>query len=423
MSQFAEQAVAGALLIDASCFQDIRAVVRPTDFLSEPCGAIVRAAGRLSEAGRAIDPVTIQQDAAEHGDTLESQYLIQLMDVTPTAANAVEYARAVRDASIRRAVLAAAEQLADQARSQDIPVTALVANGMAELQSIDTAGTRLLMTSEDAANEFLDYRERVEQGRGVVLSTGLQKLDRILGGGMIAEGLYILAARPGVGKTTIGMHIADYVAKEKGVLFVTLEMSREQLMARRVADRTGIGIARILNGMLSETQQAEVCRALAEIAQTRLYINFAPSATVSDIHLMARTVPDLGFIAVDYLGLLSSDSKRASLYEKVTENSNALKRLARSTGVPVLCLAQLNRESETRKDHRPTMADLRDSGAIEQDADGVILLHRPAIYWPRGQRPKASEAELMELDLAKNRHGPTGGINLDFYGCNGRIRE
>lgn len=423
MSEFAEQAVAGALLIDASCYEAIRTIVRPMDFCSAPCAAIMRAAGRLNEAGKTVDPVTIQQDAAEHGDQLDSKYLVQLMEITPTAANAAEYAKAVRDASTRRAVLAAAEQMADQARNKEVPVTALVANAIGDLQKIDTAGTKLLLSSEETANELLDYRDWVDEGKGTAVSTGFKKLDKLLGGGMIAEGLYILAARPGVGKTTIGMKIADYVAKSRGVLFVTLEMSRVQLMARRVADRTGAKISQILNGKLTNEQQTEVCQALSEIATTRLFVNFAPTATVSDVHLMARMVPELGLIVVDYLGLLAAENKKASIYEKVTENSNALKRLARSTGVPVLCLAQLNRESEGRKDHRPTMADLRDSGAIEQDADGIILLHRPALYWPRDKRPKANEAELMELDLAKNRHGPTGGINLDFYGCNGRIRE
>lgn len=423
MSEFAEQAVAGALLIDASCYEAIRAVVRHTDFCSAPCAAIMRAAGRLSEAGKTVDPVTIQQDAAEHGDALDSKYLVQLMGITPTAKNAVEYARAVRDASTRRAVLAAAEQMADQARSKETPVTALVANAIGDLQKIDTAGTKMLVSSEDAANEFLDYRDRVDEGKGVVISTGLKKLDRLLGGGMIAEGLYIMAARPGVGKSTVGMHIADYVSKTKGVLFVTLEMSREQLMARRIADRTGIGITKILNGYLTSQEQTEVCQALSEIAGTKLFINHAPTATVSDISLMARSVPDLGMVVLDYLGLLSSENRKASIYERVTDNSNALKRLARSIAVPVLCLAQLNRESEARKDHRPTMADLRDSGAIEQDADGIILLHRPAMYWGREQRPKANEGELMEIDLAKNRHGPTGNINMTFYGCNGRLVE
>lgn len=423
MSQFAEQAVAGALLIDVSCYRDIRAIVRPSDFSSEPCAAIFRAVGRLVEGNKTIDPVTIQRDAAEHGDTLEDSYIMQLMEITPTAANAAEYAAAVRDASIRRAVLETAVLLAEQARDQENPVTALVSNGIGALQGIEVSGTQLLVSSEEASNEFLDYRDRLDEGKGVAVSTGIKKLDRLLGGGMIAEGLYILAARPGVGKSTVGMHIADYVAKTKGVLFVTLEMSREQLMARRIADRTGIAITKILNGYLNGQEQTEICQALSEIAGTRLYINYAPTATVADISLMARSVPDLGMVVLDYLGLLTSENRKASIYERVTDNSNALKRLARSIAVPVLCLAQLNRESEGRKDHRPTMADLRDSGAIEQDADGIILLHRPAAYWPRDKRPKATEAELMELDLAKNRHGPTGGINLDFYGCNGRLVE
>ena len=166
-----------------------------------------------------------------------------------------------------------------------------------------------------------------------------------------------------------------------------------------------------------------VGNALSELSETHLTMNAAPSAAVPDIAIMARSVENLGLVVVDYLGLLDSENRSASIYERVPANSNALKRLARSLGVPVLCLAQLNRASEQRADKRPTMADLRDSGAIEQDADGVLLLHRPAIYFPQEQKPKPWDGELLELDVAKNRHGPTGNINLTFYGRNGRVTE
>lgn len=421
MSNFAEQSVAGALLIDASCYSAVRAIVGPGDFSSAPCGAILRAVGRLVDAGEPVDPVTIQANAARYGDDLTSKYLMELMDVTPSTANAVEYARAVRDASVRRSVLTIAEQLADRARGRETPIAQLIADGVGQLQQIVATGNKLTVSSEEMANEYLDRLDRLAEGAAPVVQTEIKPLDKLLGGGFVTEGLYILAARPGVGKTTLGMKIAENVAKREPTLFVSLEMSREQLTSRRLAVRTGIWIPKILSGTLKSEELTEVCGAAAETAESRLRINQAPSATVADIALMARSMPGLRLIVVDYLGLIQSDGRTESIYERMTANSAALKRLARSTGAPVLCLAQLNRESEKRTDHRPQMQDLRDSGAIEQDADGILMLHRPAKYWPPEKRPGPSEPELLEVEVVKNRHGPTGRINLDFYGTNGRI--
>lgn len=421
MSDFAEQSVAGALLIDANCYSAVRAIVGPGDFSSAPCGAILRAVGRLVDAGEPVDPVTIQANAARYGETLTSKYLIELMDVTPTTANAVEYARAVRDASVRRSVLAIAEQLADRARGRETPIAQLIADGVGQLQQIVATGNKLTVSSEEMVNEYLDRLDRLAEGAAPVVQTEIKPLDKLLGGGFVTESLYILAARPGVGKTTLGMKIAENVAKREPTLFVSLEMSREQLTSRRLAVKTGIWIPKILNGTLKSEELTEVCGAAAEMAESRLRINQAPSATVADIALMARSMPGLRLIVVDYLGLIQSEGRTESIYERMTANSAALKRLARSTGAPVLCLAQLNRESEKRTDHRPQMQDLRDSGAIEQDADGIMMLHRPAKYWAPDKRPGPSEPELLEVEVVKNRHGPTGRINLDLYGTNGRI--
>lgn len=421
MNDFAEQSVAGALLIDASCYSAVRAIVAPGDFSSAPCGAILRATGRLIDAGKPVDPVTIQANAAKYGDELPSEYLMQLMEITPTTANVTEYARTVRDASVRRSVLTIAQQLADRARGQETPIAQLIADGVGQLQQIVATGNRLVVSSEEMVNEYLDYLDRLSEGAAPVVQTGLNPLDKLLGGGMVAEGLYILAARPGVGKTTLGLKIAENVAKRDATLFVSLEMSRTQMTSRRLAVQTGIWIPKILNGVLKSEELTEVCGAASGIAETRLYINHAPSATVADIALMARSLPGVKLIVVDYLGLIQSEGRNESIYERMTANSAALKRLARSTGAPVLCLAQLNRESEKRPDHRPQMSDLRDSGAIEQDADGILMMHRPAKYWPQEKRPAASEPERLEVEVVKNRHGPTGRVNLDFYGVNGRI--
>lgn len=423
MDTYAEQSLVGSVLVDSRCLKAVRTMVKAADFASSPCEAVFRAACRLADAGQVVDPVMVLEDIKSHAEPVTADFIWQLMEITPTAANAEHYANIVHENALRRAIEEAALELTGQARDKGTSISALVADGISRLQKIGAGETRLLVSSEDAANEFLDYRDRAECQGGAMVSTGYQKLDSVLGGGMVAEGLYILAARPGVGKTTFGMKIAEHVAAKQGVLFVSLEMSREQLMSRRIADRTALPIGRVLNGPLDDKQRTMVVNALSELSETHLTMNAAPGASVPDLALMARSVENLGLVVVDYLGLLDSENRTASIYERVTANSNALKRLARSLGVPVLCLAQLNRASEQRADKRPTMADLRDSGAIEQDADGVLLLHRPSVYFPQEQKPKPWDGELLELDVAKNRHGPTGNINLTFYGCNGRVTE
>ena len=422
MEQFSEQSLAGSLLIDARVLPHIRHLVQPTDFASASCEAIYRAACRLFDVGETVDPVTIQANSAEHGYKLDSKYLMQLMEITPTAANAEQYARLVHDDAIRRSVRDAALSLADQTGDCGLSPEKLVSGALEIFQSIERGSEKSLVSSEDAALNFMNYRERLEKGKTSLTRTGYSKLDKLLGGGFVQEGLYILAARPGVGKTTLGLKIAENVSRHKPVLFVSLEMSEEQLTARRVADRNGMAIGRVLfSETLSEAEQVSIAVAVSNMAQTKMEYNKKPGATVADISLLARQIPDIGLIVIDYLGLIGSEERHRSIYERVTANSAALKRLARSLGIPILCLAQLNRESEKRSDKRPTMADLRDSGSIEQDADAIMLLHRPLLYLP--QQQSEYEAEPLEIHLVKNRHGKIGNLTMDFFGRNGRIRE
>lgn len=418
----AEQSAAGAILLDGACLPVLRQICRPSDFASAPCQAIFRSACRLADRGETLDPVLIQRDAAAHGDTLTTEFLMQLMELTPTAAHAEAYAAVVRENALRRAVRETAETLLEQAQDETLSTASLLSGAMEQLQGLDAGSSGGSVTSEQAAEAFLDYRDALETGRdSAVVSTGIPRLDRLLEGGMLRAGLYILAARPGVGKTTVGLKIADRVSRQQPVLFVSLEMDTDQLTARRLADRSGIRIGRVLlEQNLTEDERQKLAEAAADMAQSRLYLT-SSAATVDEIALQAHSIGGLGLIVVDYLGLLSGG--KGSLYERVTANSNALKRLARRLRIPILCLCQLNRQSEQRPDKLPTMADLRDSGAIEQDADAVLLLHRPALSLPMGQRPKPWEAEVLEITAAKNRHGQTGRIHLNLYGTNGRITE
>ena len=423
MNQFAEQAVAGSLLISPQCIGVIRPILTAGDFASAPCAAIFRAVCRLSDSGAVIDPVVIQADAAKHGEDLPTDYLMQLMEITPTAANVQTYAAVVHDNAIRRAVTEAAEATIEAAKDASIDTAKLLSDAVERVQRIDAGQAVALASSEDAAAEFLSYRDTLESGGAAVVSTGFAKLDKLLGGGMLKSGLYICAARPGVGKTTLGLKIADRASRRVPVLFVSLEMDLEQLTARRIAERSRLSIRRVLMGeSLTGEEMEKLTLAAVEMAETKLFINRSASATVEEIALIAHSIGGLGMIVIDYLGLISSKDK-GSLYERVTANSNALKKLARSMKTPVLCLSQLNRQSEQRQDKRPTMGDLRDSGAIEQDADAVILLHRPMLYEPQDKRPKPTEAEPLEIIIAKNRHGQTGNLTYSLYGATGIVAE
>jgi replicative DNA helicase len=288
-----------------------------------------------------------------------------------------------------------------------------------EATALQQTGTQKdLLTPVELASRFVDHRLRVEAGEAhTSVSTGFRDIDLILGGGMLASGMYILAARPGMGKTTLALNIADRVAKNAGpVLFVSLEMDDEQLMAKRIARESGVPGNRLLMSRLSDPENEKIAQATEQIARLPVYVNSKPSATVGEIVSLARRVDKLKLIVVDYLGKISPGKRgnTASRYEYTTEISGELKTMARTFKIPVLVLCQLNRNSENRKDKRPKLADLRDTGAVEQDADGVIFLYRQEYYGEvRNKDPYVPEE--IEVILAKNRHGGTGDCKLAMY--------
>ena len=247
-------------------------------------------------------------------------------------------------------------------------------------------------------------------------------LDKLLGGGMINSGLYLLAARPGMGKTTLALNIADRVAQADPVLFVSLEMDDEQLTAKRISRETGISSERLLMQPLNDQEYAQVAAATQKLSTLSFYTNKAPAVTVDDISALARSIGGLRLIVVDYFGKIAPppDFRRSGRVEYTTENSGALKDLARSLKVPVLALCQLNREVEARQDKRPQLSDLRDTGALEQDADGVIFLYREDYYAAPGTIDP-NIPSMMEVNLAKNRHGFVGKCEMAFSLASSRI--
>lgn len=399
----AETMVAGSILIDPDSYGRVSEIIAADDFQLELPRQIFQAAGELAAAGETIDPLTIKERFSAHSWTIGNETLREYMEVTPTAANDTVYAEIVQQHAQRRKLNELAERiLSDKSAAPG----EIIARAGAELDNLSRSNVGGRVTSSyDAVSRFYELLECRETGEKNVVKTGFSSLDEMLGGGFLKGGLYILAARPGMGKTSLALNIADSMAG--GVLFVSLEMSADQLTAKRLARLSGISSSRLLMGEgLMEAEYEQLVQATIRLCKSSVYLNQRTGATVGEIRLMARSVKPLSCIIVDYLGLIRPEQP-GSRYETITAISGALKQLAMSERVPVLALAQLNRASESRVDKRPNLADLRDSGAIEQDADGVLLLYRPDYY-----DKQDGGISTVELEVAKNRHASTGEIVL-----------
>ena len=413
----AENAVVGSFLIDPSCFRKVKELLRPEDMALAINQAIYRAALKLDRAGSRLDPVTIRDTAAKDGDEISGQYMVELMDQTPTAANVEEYCRITREASLRRAITEATKDAEKRSATGEAPQE-ILSDTIQTLEQLRQEGTeKALLTPEEQMLRFVDHRDMVDSGKAsAYVPTGYRDLDRMLGGGMLCSGLYVLAARPGMGKTTLAINIADRVAGKTGpVLFVSLEMDDNQLSSKRLARLCGIPGNRLLMDKLNELEYDRLQIALDAVSALPVAMNGLPTATVEQIGDLAGQVRGLKLIVVDYLGKISPGAKAnfSSRYDYTTEISGKLKDLARRYKVPVLLLAQLNREVEKRNNHRPQLSDLRDSGAVEQDADGVIFLYRKTYYGDEANKDRHAP-EITEVDLAKNRHGAVGECELAF---------
>ena len=392
----AESSVIGSILVDPRCLPVVEQLLRPEDLALAVHQTIYRAAVSLRRQDKPIDSVLIREEAAREGVKLDVPYLVELMDATPTAQNVEEYARLTRQNSLKRAVVRLCSEAREQAAEGDPgEVLAGLARDAAELQREGV--TDDLIRPEEALMAFYEHRDAVDRGKATgCVSTGYRDIDLTLGGGMLAGGMYILAARPGMGKTTLALNIADRVAK-------------------RVSRLSGIPANRLLMERLSDQDYARMAEAAGKLEQIPLYINRRPGATVEQIETLARRVPGLTLLVVDYVGKISPSAqsyRNSDRYNYMTEISGALKTLARTLKIPILALCQLNRANEASKDKRPQLSNLRDTGALEQDADGVIFLYREAYYNPEG-RP-AYEPEPIEVIVDKNRHGPTGTCELAF---------
>lgn len=412
-----EQYLCGAILISGDAvMKAIRGIVTPDCFQLEAYRAIFTAALCLLEDGTPIDPVSIAATAKRQGVELSNKLLLELMEIVPTAANCVDYAYRVAEAARKRRIKALAERIqADEVSTSNELLTVL----QREAQAIQGSNyQRGLLSPMDTLRRFMDYVVKAGEKRDNFISTGFPRLDGILGGGFIRSGLYILGARPAVGKSTFALNLADGIAGN--LLFVSLEMSPEQILAKRVSRLTGYTSSKLLSGQLPDKAWEAVAIATTSIDKSGVYINSRYDLTVQEIHLLAQSVPELRCIILDYLGLIQPATRSGSTYEQVSAISRELKRMAVSLNVPVVCLCQLSRKIEERKDKKPMLSDLRDSGAIEQDADGVLFLYREDYYTGS---PADGFPSTVELTVAKNRHGKTGEDQFNFWLSSSTFRE
>lgn len=420
----AENSVLGAILLDESVYPAVREALTAEDFCNTINQAVFRACESLYAAGKVLDPVSIKNAAERILGQSEgfsmSDYLVQLMEVTPTTANLDEYLKIARDNSMRRKLLDIASEI-EAAVATFTPAREIIAETQEAVQGIEkNERQRETVSLTDALVDFMALQDEIQTGVCLFIKTGYLYIDKTLGGGLLNSGFYLLAGRPGMGKTTLGLNIVCKVAKAGlPVLFVSLEMSRNQIVQKLIALETGLSTGE-LAGKLDSQAVDRVTSAMLEINSMPMTLNRKPSATVADIANMARAVKGLALICVDYVGLIEPADRKVKRYEAVSQVSRDLKQLALRLNIPILGLAQLNREVTGRTDKRPVISDLRDSGGLEQDADGIILLHRPDYYDPEYKRDQITPV-VLEATIAKNRHGPTGKVNLDYYLSNGRI--
>ena len=416
----AEQAVLGSILIDSRCVADIVGIVSPEDFYLKQNREIFETIYTMFNFSQTIDPVTVLNKMKELGVYQDNSrdYILQLMEITPTAANAARYANIVREKAMLRGLAQAATDISETVYSEVGTAAEMLESAEKKIyalrkgernDSLEHIGTVL--------HKVFDRLTELSQSDSMIpgLSTGLRDLDSKING-LNKSDLLLVAARPAMGKSAFALNIAVNVAKKynKTVAVFNLEMSREQLAMRLLASESFIDMQKLATGKLNEDEWGKLCMASAALSQTDIRIDDNPSVTVADINAKCRRLDNLGLVVIDYLQLMQGSGYGKNSENRVTvvgEISRSLKIMAKELNIPVICLSQLSRAVESRTDKRPILSDLRESGAIEQDADSVMFLYRDEYY-----HENTEDKGLAECIVAKNRHGETGTVKLQWFG-------
>jgi replicative DNA helicase len=421
----AEQSVLGALLIDRDAIIEVADFLRSADFYRQAHGTIYEAVLELYERREPVDIVTVSE-ALERRDQLEqvggSAYLTSLINMTPTAVNAVHYARIVERKAVLRNLIAAAGRIAGIGYEEAADVGESIDRAEQELFAVSQkrveTGFAPLKQLLHSAYDRLDY---LHQHKGEIsgIRTGFADLDALTSG-LQKSDLVVLAARPSVGKTSLALNFAEHAAVREGktVGIFSLEMSKEQLVLRLLSSVANIDSQRLRTGFLEEMDFTRLAPAMNALAEAPIFIDDTPNISTMELRTKARRLQaesSLDMVVVDYLQLMQStlNSRDANRVQEVSEITRGLKALARELQVPVVALSQLSRQAEMRESKEPRLSDLRESGSIEQDSDLVMFLWREK---ERGSEDAAADAEgeVINMRLAKHRNGPTGETKLWF---------
>lgn len=414
----AEQAVLGSILIDSRCITDVVGLVKPDDFYLEQNREIYETIYTMFNYSETIDPVTVLDKLKELGYYHDNSrdYILQLMEITPTAANVVRYAGIVRDKAMLRGLNQAGLDITEMVAEETGTPAEMLESAEKKIYALRKGerGDSLEPISMTLHRVFEHLSELALSDSAIPgLSTGLRDLDGMING-LNKSDLLLIAARPAMGKSAFALNIGLNVAKkyQKTVAVFNLEMSREQLAMRLLASESFVEMNKLATGKLSDEEWTKLCMASGALSQMDLRIDDNPSVTVADISAKCRRLENLGLVIIDYLQLMQGSGYGKNNENRVVvvgEISRSLKIMAKELNVPVICLSQLSRAVESRSDKRPILSDLRESGSIEQDADSVMFLYRDEYY-----NENSEDRGVCECILAKNRHGRTGSVKLQW---------
>lgn len=418
----AEAGLLGSILIDSDAIVRVADLVAADDFYDGRHQRIYAAMISLYEKRQPIDVLTLTNKLQENSELQlvdGASYITELANMVPTAGNAENYADIVKSKSVRRKLITTTQELATLGYDEAKPVQEIIEEAETKLFSVSQRQVEQNLTSlESILSESFERLDELHKDSGKIrgVSTGFADMDSVLAG-LQKSDLIILAARPSMGKSALSMNIAHNIAvnEKKAVLFFSLEMSKEQLVDRLLADEAEIDAWKIRTGNLSDEDFEKLGNAMGTLSEAPMFIDDTPGITVMEMRTKARREAhnqELGLIIVDYLQLMSGGSKfqgSDNRVQEISEISRGLKAIARELNVPVIALSQLSRSVEQRHPQVPQLSDLRESGSIEQDADVVMFIYREEYY-----NPETDRQHIADILIRKHRNGPTGKVELFF---------
>lgn len=414
----AEQAVLGAILFDPSCVPRVIEVLLPEDFYIETNRKVFDTISSMFTNGRKIDPVTVIDEMKVMGyrDEANREFFVQLLEVTPSAANVLEYAKIVREKRMLRDIQRVCNEIFDLTRQEQ--ETAQTIAELAEQKIYSIRGGREITGLRHVKSVIKDVYDRLDElaahpGQLPGIPTGFADLDNALGG-LNKSDLIVVAARPGMGKTAFALNLVMTAAQKSGknIAVFQLEMSDIQLTTRMISSEALVDSRRLRMGTLEDSDWEKIAHASAILSKTNIYIEDNSTISMSEIKAKCRRMGDkLGLIVIDYLQLMQGSKSSENRVQQISEISRSLKIMAKELNVPVICLSQLSRGPEQRPDKRPMLSDLRESGAIEQDADIVMFLYRDDYY-----NKDSEKKNVVECIIAKNRHGEAKTVDMQWIG-------